>query len=212
MADYIVRQGDCFANIAAQHGIDIEELTGLGDNARYTRDGHSVHELLPGDTIEVPDDPPVRHARFRSGGHSNYVVDVPLIRFRTRLLDRANEPVAGKKYKLVVGARTYEGSTDQDGWVEQEIPATATEAVVLVWLQPTDKAPWRLELALGAMDPLADESGLVHRLANLGYATARYGKRGVQQALLQFQRVEGLPASGCLDAATEQRLQERHTG
>ncbi|MBK8941783.1 MAG: peptidoglycan-binding protein [Polyangiaceae bacterium] len=209
MAQYVVRQGDCFASIAAHWGIDVDELSGLGDNDRYSEEGHSPHQLRPGDVVEVPDQPPNRATSFSSGGSKTYSVPIPTVQFRMRLKDQRGRAHADKRYELVVSERTYEGRTDGDGWLEQRVPARATDGDLFVWLNDADEHPWEIPLTIGGLDPSSEETGVVQRLHNLGFGTAFNGKEGLTQALEEFQRSEGLAATGLLDDGTRDRLRAR---
>jgi len=209
--EYVIRQGDCFASIAARLGITVDNLLAIGDNNRCQSEGRSPHQLRPGDVIEIPDDPPNRSTDFSSGGRKTYKVRVPKVKFRMRLLDRAGEAHGNKRYELVVMHRTYTGQTDGDGWLEQQIPAVAMEGDLYIWLNDDDEQPWEMPLEFGALDPHTEDSGVAQRLRNLGHGIAFRGEEGLRQALVDFQRAEGLPVTGQLDDATRDHLDARRT-
>lgn len=210
MGMYVVRGGDCFASIAARWGMTVEALRGLGNNEDFGQDGNSEHELTPGDVIEVPDQPPNRSTSFSSGGSKTYKVKIPKVRFRLRLKDRQDQAYKDKRYELVIDEQTYEGTTDDAGWVEQDIPAAATEGWLFVFLDD-EEHPWEMRLLLGGLDALETESGVVQRLSNLGYGSARKGQAGLAQAIAEFQRHEGLTSTGTIDVETRDRLRARQT-
>lgn len=212
MADYVIRQGDCFASIAARHGVNVQALVGRGDNRRYQRDGQSPHHLRPGDVIEVPEQPPNRAAEFSSGGAKTFVVDVPLVDFALRMIDLDNHPWKDKRWTLEADHTSYEGRTDGDGWIRQQIPATARVGELCVFREDADEEPWRFPLRFGGMDPFDDEDGAIHRLQNLGHSSAHCGKQGLTHAVTSFQTAEGLPVTGELDQATHERLEARRSG
>ena len=81
----------------------------------------------------------------------------------------------------------------------------------------TDAGEERYELQLGHINPSRDDDGVEQRLTNLGYiwlpaeVTDAEARREVRrQALLSFQRKEGLNESGEADEATRRRLEEVH--
>lgn len=206
---YLVRAGDCAASVAARFGLSTDDLLALGDNSRLSEGGRDPHILRPGETIEVPE-PSGSSASFSSGGTRRFRVTVPTTLVRTQLFDRQRREVANRPYELVVAGRARTGHTDGAGFVEERVPAVARSVTLRVWVHEGDEHPFEEEIALGAVDPIEEESGVIHRLANLGYGSAEHGARGVAWALMAFQRAEGLTVTGELDAATRDRLRGRH--
>lgn len=222
MADYVVRQGDCFASIAAHWGLDIDGLAALGDNQRYQEEGQSPHILRPGDVIEVPDQPPNRSAKFSSGGTASYKVTRPDVRFRLRVRGRGTVEYASKRYELsltIPGHRPrrghpapppLEGTTDEHGWLEQMIPAAVREGVLKVFVDES-KAPWEFRLSFGALQAASTNAGVSQRLHNLGFGLAN-GEEARTQSLASFQRSENRTPNGRIDDETRQRLETRRQG
>lgn len=207
MARYIVAQGDCIHSIAAHWGITDEELLARGRNTRFRDNGRIPTQLHPGDEVDVPDEPPSRTSSFTGGaGPQTFNVHVALTTFRLRLRDAGGEPVAGRDYQLVVGHRTLRGTTSGDGAIEETIPAAAREGILTILMHDADEQPWVVRLRFGAIDPITSETGVIERLYNLGYGTARAGAEGLHYALRQFQRAQQLNATGEIDAATRTRL------
>ncbi len=80
-------------------------------------------------------------------------------------------PVPGVPYSLEVGDEVWERKTDENGLVEQEVPAESTKGLLKVWRDGDPSGePEVIELALAEMDPLEMQTGQEARLANLGFA------------------------------------------
>lgn len=214
MANYVVRQGDCFASIAAHYGISTDALAAMGTNSRYREDGRNEYTLNPGDIVTVPDQPPNRSTSFSSGGSVTYRVPIPQVRLRVRMKDRTDAALASKRYELVLGSgrrtTTISGTTDGDGWVAEWIPARTTEALLKLWVDDA-KPPYELPLAIGALTDIRTNNGVSQRLHNLGLGLAS-GDEGRSRAVVCFQRQEGITANGTVDDTLRQHLDERSRG
>jgi hypothetical protein len=98
--------------------------------------------------------------------------------------------------------------TDGGGVIKTEIPIHVGHVTV-----EAREDKW--ELAVGHLDPLEhtkDEgkAGCTARLKNLGYLGAEHDDDAIAEALYHFQVDHEIPRSGALDAATIQKLLERH--
>jgi peptidoglycan hydrolase-like protein with peptidoglycan-binding domain len=125
----------------------------------------------------------------------------------------------------------YDGVTDGDGVLEEDIPEDA-DAGTLNLFAPPDKQPagsnpppdagelkpkvlWSLPLTIANMAPAADIAGAQKRLNNLGFfagveATGELDPQ-TKRALLRFQTLYKLNQynpSGILDADTIKKLQD----
>ena len=67
-------------------------------------------------------------------------------------------------------------------------------------------------LELGGMDPIHTRAGLHKRLHNLGYCgpapSSQY--EGLEAAIAIFQKDHGMKATGICDAATRNKLRQKH--
>lgn len=134
--------------------------------------------------------------------------------FSFKVSDGAFKPYAGKRYQLVVGGKTYEGTIAGDGMIRETVPKDATNADVTVWVDefPTGQ---RKHWAIGVVDalpPATAVEGARARMQNLGYPTGT-GERlddATRVGLRELQSDHGLPVTGELDDATTATLANLH--
>lgn len=205
-----VAQGESVESVAAATGHATQTIWEAPENASLRDRRKDPHVLLPGDRLFVP---PLRPKTFqvKTGAAPRFTVARPPSRLRLELR-RDGKPRANEPFVLVVDGREARGTTDGDGRVDQPIPAGAAKATLTVG-EGEDRATY--ELALRALDPVTEPTGIQARLANLGYdagpADGAVGPR-TRAAVAAFQRDEGLEATGEADAATQDALRQRHGG
>lgn len=200
-----VKRGDCLSSIAAEAGFRWRYLWDLPENA-HLRERGDPNVLFPGDEVFVP----ARRRREESAGtddHHRYRrKDVPLL---LRLELREGDAVrAHESCVLEIEGRQLEDSTDGDGYVEFRVPPRARNATLYVG---EDRDPY--PLAVGALDPVSESTGVQARLNNLGFPCGRIdglvGRR-TRAALRAFQSRCELEITGRPDEATRQELVRRH--
>lgn len=208
---YVVQQGDCFAKLALEHGFaDGQALYDLQSEA-FKQKRPDLHALLPGDEVTLPDkqdkkEPCVTERRHR------FVLQRPRTRLRLRLHDEGG-PHGGRAYELTVGDEVIEGTTDPEGWLDEQVPHGATVGELRLWVED-GQPPVPLRLEIGFLDPLEETSGVQGRLRALGYTCAVTGALddGTRAALRAFQEERGLSVTGEVDAATREELRAAHSG
>ena len=121
------------------------------------------HLLCSGDEVYVPDRDPGKEQGETSRWH-HYGLLIPLVDLHVRLVIH-RESLEDTSYQLVVGDRTFSGTTS-NGELKHRVPADAAVAEIRLegW------APIRLEL--GKLDPVDTERGREQRLSNLGFYNA----------------------------------------
>lgn len=203
--NWVVQPGEGLARIAAAAGHSRHVLWALPENAALAAARGDPEVLLPGDRLTVP--PIVSKqlpaqtdsvARFRRKG-------IP-VRLTHVLQDEDGKPLAGKRYRFVVGAARFEGTTAADGKIAHWVPVDAREAELEVWpdmenLPESVKWP----ISIGHLDPLGSVRGVIARLNNLGYAAGPPDDvlgDVARMALERFQSEAELPSSGEIDEAT----------
>ncbi len=207
--DYVVKPGDCIASIAYEHGHSRETILNHPANQELKRARENYHILLPGDRLTIPPICPkevsaatdMRH-RFQLKGTTEF--------FQIRLLDLAGEPRSNLRYVLVIGPKTFSGTTDEQGELKHAIPPNAKQGRLILY-DGSDTE--EIELRLGDLNPQGTTSGAQARLTNLGIDCGPIdGILGpkTRKAIKRFQKLRSLEQTGELDDVTLKELETRH--
>lgn len=201
-----VVQGDHLARIAAQHGFArLETIWDHPANAELRRLRDSPHQLVPGDVVAIPERE-VGDATCPTGQRHVFVCQRSPLRLRLRVLDFTRAPLSGVGGLLAFG-EAVDVTTDGDGLLELALdPAAELGALTL--------PQGRVDLRIGHLDPVDEETGLRARLSNLGYLIgaieAADEVEELRFALQEFQADHDLPCTGQPDAATLSALRDAH--
>ncbi len=206
---HVVVQGESVDSIAAQCGHVPDTIWNAPENRNLKSQRKDPHILMPGDRLFVPPIEP-KTVSVATGSLHRFTVQRPRARLKVQIVDlgkpRANEP-----FLLVVdGSTELSGKTDGDGWVDQPLPPLARTAKLTVG-EGDSAVTYRL--ALRALDPVTEVSGVQARLRNLGYGEVPLdGLMGPATiaALCAFQRDHSLDVTGKPDQATQDELKEQH--
>lgn len=201
---HVVVQGDCFSKIAMQYGFtDYKTLYDHPDNAELKQKRPNPNVLRPGDRIKIPERE-FKKIEVATGKRHRFKLKLSKKALRLVLQAHDRTPLSGVAYKLDIGGpEPREGFTDDDGKLEEMIPADVTSAILSI----DDRV---LMLNLGHLNPLAevrdgDFAGVQGRLKNLGYdpgpADGKYGPR-TRAAIALFQADEDLDITGEADDTT----------
>ncbi len=197
--DHVVRHGECFLSISDRYGFFPETLWNHAENRELKQQREDPNVLQAGDVVHVPDltrkdedKADKKRHRFRRKG-------VPG-KLKIRLLDNG-EPRAHVAYRLIIDGAITEGQTDGDGFVEQDLPPSATQCELIV--DREDGGTDHYHFNFGTVDPIDTEAGQRHRLHDLGYDTADHA-----EALRAFQRDHDLEPTGQANDQTLSKLQE----
>lgn len=211
---HIVKQGECLSSIAKHDKFaDWRLLYNHPQNVAFKRDRPNPNLICPGDKLFIPDkeckevrgETDLRH-KFRLKGQKTFL--------RIMLCDEDGEPFAEKLYRLQIERTIYEGTTAEDGMVEQEIPADAEQGKLTLWFDEAfsgEGYTWSLQI--GHMDPVEELTGKQARLNNLGFDCGVVdGINGpkTQRAVRAFQEAYGLKVDGVAGSQTQAKLQEVH--
>jgi hypothetical protein len=210
--DYVVEPGDTLASIAQATGHFWETIWNHPSNAEL-KSKRRPEVLLPGDRVSIPERVPKSVSCATGRRHVFRRRGVPVqIRFVIR--DDSDRRFSGRKYELVVGSKTYQGDTGEQGEVVEWVEPAAREGRLTVWLaEPGFPETVVRTLRIGYVNPIESLSGIQARLNNLGFSCgAEDGELNppTQAALRQFQEKSGLPATGEPDDPTRARLREEH--
>ncbi len=238
MARHTVRAGDCVASLAAGCGSTVDAVWNDPDNAGLRERRESPYMLAPGDVVHLPDAPSDDGgATVSRGGRHAVRARVATVRLHLKLLDERwgeetaqgrteksgnrvtttmpppvdappQHPLANVAYRLEVGGRRIEGTTDGDGVLDERIDARATRAQLV--LEPDTEHERTLQVHIGYLDPPSERSGIVQRLSNLGFPSANEAQ--LENMVAAFQKSRGLTVTGEIDDATRQRIEEDSGG
>lgn len=204
MQNHIVESGECISSIALAEGFFWETLWNHPQNADLKHQRKDPNILFPGDSVFIPDLQLKQEIRSTET-HNRFVKRNNHVTLRLRLLDDF-KPRASLKYTLVVNGLTLNGETDGEGHLRQKIPASATSALLL-----TAEDAYNLEI--GVLDPISENTGVQHRLRNLGYlgevASGEIDDE-TTAALSRFQKDHGLSATGELTEETRKKIESVH--
>lgn len=132
----------------------------------------------------------------------------PPPKLRLQLLDAAHKPCASTSYELQLpSGRQLSGSTDQDGWLEQDLQEgdLADATVTIKYTPPSEDEALELPLHFTAKmdtDCESDEVFLAH-LRNLGFGRP---DEPADEVVARFQGAVGLPVTGALDDACKDQI------
>jgi hypothetical protein len=124
-------------------------------------------------------------------------------------------PYAGKHYHLMVDGLRFEGDTDGDGGLKHDIPKSATQALVRLWLDgyPEGRQQHYSLQVVDQIPPASGVPGAKQRLKNLGYYDGDVDGAlddAFAAAVAEFQGdhkdSHGLDPTGNYDASTQGAL------
>lgn len=177
---HVVQPSECLNSIGARYGFSPQTLWEHGDNADLRERRKDPNVLLAGDVVAIPD-LTLRHHAADTGKRHRYRRKAVPVRVSMKLVN-GEEPRAGVPYRLEVDGKLLQGKSDDDGTVE-------------FWIQPgTETATLRIsaeetyDLHAGRLDPATEESGVRHRLVNLGYLDADADDDELDVAIIAFKR------------------------
>lgn len=213
--DYFVKQGECLSSLAKRFGfLDYQTIYNHPKNVGLKEKRLNPNVLFPGDGVFIPDIELKEIDAVTEQKHQFELIR-PKTTFRITVKDSDENPFANVLYELRIDRQTFTGTTDNDGKIEEEIPADARKGGLLLFTEEneTRKVIAVISLNLGRLDPVEEVTGIQARLNNLGFDCGKVdgilGKR-TKAALLAFQEKNGLTATGETDAATREKLRQTH--
>jgi type VI secretion system secreted protein VgrG len=136
-----------------------------------------------------------------------------------KLSDWFLDPYAGKTYHVLLDdGRRLEGETDGEGTLKEDVPKTAEQLLVRLWLDEFPEGRQQLyRVDLRDVPGSSDTKGAQQRLKNLGYFDGPIDGvmgDGLRAAVAEFQcdhaDTHGLDSTGDLDEGTSGALEEVH--
>jgi N-acetylmuramoyl-L-alanine amidase len=214
MAKYhIVEQGEYISKIAKKHGFsDYRTIWDDSNNAELKKKRQNPNVLFPGDRLFIPDKGEKEESRSTEQRH-RFQVKKPKLKLRLVLEDIYEKPIANAKCELTVEGETHQTTTNGKGQVEQEIPATAEHALLVIKDAETPVKDEAIPIKIGHLDPVEEFSGQKARLNNLGYYAGPLEERDemlFRLAVEEFQCEHGLKVDGVCGSQTQAKLKEAH--
>jgi hypothetical protein len=162
-----VGANECIEVIGAKYGF--YPLTIWNDDANAPlREKRETHEMLvPGDIVEIPELTLRDEDSATESKHTFRRKGVPS-KFKLRILDDQDRPVAGAPYTTVIdNMHGPAGTTDAEGFIEFGVSPMAGLLVIKV---ETD-VEWAREMTfqLSNLQPIDTVIGVKARLSSLGY-------------------------------------------
>ena len=210
---YRVKQGDYLAKIAKQNGfVDYRTIWDHPQNQQLKDKRKNPNVLAPGDELFIPDKA-LREEKASTDKKHTYVVKARKIMLRLVLQDLYGNPIANAKCELRVESEVFAVVSGADGKIEHEIPATAQNAELVVKEGNTALKNVKLNVLIGHLDPVEDESGQKARLSNLGYYLGRLDVGNTakfRSAVEEFQCDYELTVDGDCGPNTQAKLKQVH--
>jgi hypothetical protein len=206
LVPYVVRQGDYLTALAFRFGFEAEEIWNDPKNAELKAKRVDYDTLWPGDLLFLPkanSKPATLNAQATNAFAAQPpTVEVPLC------FEDINGPWANEPYEVEGLPEPTNGTTDGDGMLVLNAPVT-TQIVTLTF----PKKSYCERLTIGGLDPANEWSGVQQRLAALGLyqgAVTAQGDLLTQRALRAFQERRRIAATGLLDQATVDALDDAY--
>ena len=215
---HTVVQGDHLSKLAEQYGFsDYRTIWDHPENAALKSKRKDPNILLPGDTVFIPELKQRTEEKAVDQKHTFEKRQVPLM-LRLDLVRSYDKPVADTPCDLFVDFVQFSLTTDGDGLVEQKIPKTAQQALLVVKDKVQIKGNdipvfFQVPVRIGHLDPLDEPSGQMVRLANLGYYRLEgedLDEDEFRSAVEEFQCEHGLAVDGICGPQTQAKLKVVH--
>lgn len=210
-ARHRVQQGEHLSSVAKQYGFaNWRTIYNHPKNDEFKQKRPDPNVLYPDDRIYIPDKE-LKEESGETAQRHKFRLKGERVLLRLVVKDAEEHSFSGKRYKLEVEGKVYEGSTGDDGLIEHEIPANAERGELTVWLEETSAEEFTWPLKIGHLDPIGTITGVQARLDNLGFICGPVdGINGpqTQTAIRAFQEKCGLRVDGILGPQTQAKLQE----
>jgi hypothetical protein len=211
VAEHVVQQGEHISALAKKYKFfDYRQIWDDPSNAELKAKRGNPNVLFPGDVVNIPDKEVKKLAKETAQVHTFQVKPKPL-KLRIDIKDYFDKPYADTPCVLEVDGDPKALKTDSKGLIEREIQPAATAGKLVV-------RGSEIEVRIGHLDPVEEESGQIARLNNLGYAAGPLetpDKERLRSAIEEFQADQHIRdgkgnVTGICDKATQAKLLKAH--
>jgi len=216
MAEHIVVQGEYLSKLARKYGFsNYGTIWDHPNNAELKKKRQNPNVLLPGDKLFIPPRESREESRPTEKKH-RFQLKAEKLMLRIRFLGLDSKPVAGIKIDLTVDGTVTPLATAADGRVEVLLFPLAEKGSIQF---KDERTPFEqqipIELRVGHLDPIEDESGQRGRLNALGYDAGDPVQAGnpslaFRSAVEEFQCDHGLTVDGVVGPQTRKKLQDAY--
>jgi peptidoglycan hydrolase-like protein with peptidoglycan-binding domain len=210
---HIVKQGEHLSQIAFEAGFrNFEVIWNDPVNADLKKKRQNPNVLFPGDVVVIPERNTKQESAATDQRH-RFKVTIPKLELRIRLLGLDSKPAAGVEVEVTIDGNVTPITTPGDGMIEQLLSPTARGGSIRF---KDERTPFKqqipIEVKVGHLDPVEEESGQRGRLNALGYEAGDPAKSGdgsleFRSAVEEFQCDHGLKVDGVVGAQTRKKLQ-----
>ncbi len=208
MNTHRVRQGESIFSLSKRYGVPADKILNHPDNRQYQDSGRSSGILYPGDIVSIPD-PEIKEVELATNQRHTFSCLNRSVELKMRFLKR-DEPLADEPYLLRVTGDEISGNLDRDGWLREQVPADAADAVLVLGEGDSQR---KINLRIGDLNPAQEAGGICQRLHNLGFFHSEEdleSERVDPDALRTFQAKHGIEETGQLDEDTRNRIIEAY--
>ena len=122
MGHHTIKKGECLSSISAARNLaDWRKIYFHSNNQELRRKRPDPNIVYPGDVVFIPDresgmEPGATESRHRFRMKSTEAF------LRVRILNEDGEAVANQLYRLIMDQERFEGRTDGNGKIDNELP------------------------------------------------------------------------------------------
>jgi Putative peptidoglycan binding domain/LysM domain len=215
--NHTVKQGEHLSSIARRYGFsDYKIIWNDPNNVKLKEQRKNPNVLYPGDQLYIRDKEEKQESRSTEQHHT-FQIKNPKLELRLVLEDQFSKPIKNAQCELHVENQVLHLTSDGLGHINQSIPATAENALLIIKDPKTPLNEMAIPIKIGHLDPVEEQSGQLSRLNNLGYfagplesASKEENQALFLSAVEEFQCDHGLTVDGKCGPLTQTKLRRVH--
>lgn len=198
---YTAKEGDTISSIAYEHSL-FPDTVWHDEQNKALRESRDSDLLCLGDIVYIPEKVVKQECCASELKHTFRRKGVP-DKLKMILL-KYGRPRAKQDFDMNIDGQFYGGTSDEDGLISISIPPDAKKGYLII-----GKDRQRIDIELGVMDPITEQSGVIKRLFNLGYVDSiQLSDEQVQDALDKLAKKYAINDSNVV----LHKLEELHDG